>query len=86
MGKVLLWVIVILGVMLATRILTRFHDASQRKQTGRQPAGSSATASADPEPMVRCAHCSIHIPRSEAVLSGGKTWCCVEHAKLGPGA
>jgi uncharacterized protein len=33
--------------------------------------------------MVRCAHCGIHMPRSEAVLSDGKTWCSPEHAKLG---
>ena len=85
MGKVLLWVIVILGVMLTTRILTRYHESSQRRSA--EKAGrASAHISGNPEPMVRCAHCSIHIPRSEAVLSGGKTWCCTEHAKLGPGA
>ncbi|MGE8636701.1 MAG: PP0621 family protein, partial [Achromobacter piechaudii] len=39
---------------------------------------------AAPESMVRCAHCGIHLPRSEAVLLNGKTWCSTEHAALGP--
>jgi uncharacterized protein len=34
--------------------------------------------------MVRCAHCGIHLPRSEAVLLNGHTWCSTEHSKLGP--
>jgi len=33
--------------------------------------------------MVRCAHCGIHLPRSEAVLMNGQTWCSQEHARLG---
>jgi len=33
--------------------------------------------------MVRCAHCGIHLPRSEALLQGGQTWCSAEHARLG---
>ena len=39
-----------------------------------------------PERMVRCAHCGIHLPRSEALLQGGRTWCSQEHARLGPAA
>ncbi|OWT74705.1 MULTISPECIES: PP0621 family protein [unclassified Achromobacter] len=35
------------------------------------------------EQMVRCAHCGIHLPRSEAVLSAGETYCGQEHARLG---
>ncbi|WP_333904480.1 PP0621 family protein, partial [Achromobacter insolitus] len=36
------------------------------------------------ESMVRCAHCGIHLPRSEALLQNGQTWCSAEHARLGP--
>ncbi|MGA9665136.1 MAG: PP0621 family protein [Gallionella sp.] len=31
------------------------------------------------EDMVRCAHCGVHLPKSESVLSGGKFFCSVEH-------
>lgn len=85
MGKVLLWVVVILGALLLTRILAHHHEKSQRKPSLKKNKGQAARQVRDPEPMVRCAHCSIYVPRSEAVLSGGKTWCCIEHAKLGPG-
>jgi uncharacterized protein len=31
------------------------------------------------EDMVRCAHCGVHLPKSESVLSGGNFFCGVEH-------
>ncbi|KCB34114.1 hypothetical protein L541_0449, partial [Bordetella hinzii CA90 BAL1384] len=48
----------------------------------RKPAAPPAARAA--EPMVRCAHCGIHLPRSEALLLNGRTWCGQEHARLGP--
>lgn len=87
MGKVLLWTVVILGAMMLTRILTHHQAAKTKRPTARKPARpATANRNAEPEPMVRCEHCGIHLPRSEAVLSGGQTWCCTEHARLGPGA
>ncbi|WP_261006892.1 PP0621 family protein, partial [Bordetella pertussis] len=43
-----------------------------------RPAQDSAS-----QPMVRCAHCGVHLPRSEAVLLGGQTWCSSDHARRG---
>jgi uncharacterized protein len=34
------------------------------------------------EGMVRCAHCGIHLPRSEAVVSRGRTYCSTAHLEL----
>lgn len=31
------------------------------------------------EDMVRCAHCSVHLPKSESILAGGKFFCSAEH-------
>lgn len=84
MGKVLLWVVVIIGVMLLTRILTHHNAKSKMRSQGRSDGAHAVPGGT--EAMVRCAHCSVHLPRSEAVLSGGRTWCCTEHARLGPGA
>lgn len=36
-----------------------------------------------PLKMVRCAHCGVHLPRAEAVLLGGQTWCSSDHARRG---
>ncbi|CAM5780662.1 PP0621 family protein [Castellaniella caeni] len=79
MGKFLLWAIIILAVLMVSRILN--HQKAQARQAAerRQAAQSKAAA----EEMVRCAHCQIYLPRSEAYMSRGKTWCCAEHARLG---
>lgn len=98
MGKLLFWVIVILGALMVARILTRQaekrdHPAPGLEQTTRkgwfgkrsaagQPGKGSAPAT-EPEAMVRCAHCGIHLPRSDALLVNDQTWCSQEHARLG---
>lgn len=86
MGKFLFWAVVILGALFAARLLAA-HNRKNTTPPVAPPAGRGNAAmkgnDANAEPMVRCAHCGIHMPRSEAVLSDGKTWCSAEHAKLG---
>ncbi|WP_322049076.1 PP0621 family protein [Paraburkholderia sp. J67] len=43
-------------------------------------AGTNA-AGALPEPMVRCAECGVHAPRSESVSAGTQVFCSAEHAR-----
>jgi len=81
-GKLLFWVVLIIAVLFVARIAARMAAA---KQAGAQnTARRSQPAPTAPESMVRCAHCGIHLPRSEAVLQNGLTWCSTEHARLGP--
>ena len=35
------------------------------------------------EDMVKCAQCSVNLPRSEAIYSGDNFFCTPEHQKLG---
>jgi uncharacterized protein len=35
--------------------------------------------------LVSCAHCGVHLPRSEARTAGDRLYCSEEHAQLGPG-
>jgi len=35
------------------------------------------------EDMVKCAHCGVNLPRSEAIFSGGEFFCTPEHKQLG---
>ena len=35
------------------------------------------------EDMVKCAHCGVNLPRSEAIFSGGEFFCTPEHQQLG---
>lgn len=81
MSKIIFWFLVIVFALFVTRLLVRSQmpppgkkrNAPSRKNGGRQA-----------ESMVQCAHCGIHLPRSEALLSNGQTWCSQEHARLGP--
>jgi len=34
--------------------------------------------------MVRCAHCELHIPQSEALERSGNWYCSNKHLELGP--
>jgi len=60
--------------------------AQQWPRSGAQPPGKTRQPTAGravSESMVRCEYCGIHLPRSEALLLQGKTWCGEEHARLG---
>ena len=35
-----------------------------------------------PEDMVRCAHCGVHLPRSESHAESGEFFCSEEHLRL----
>jgi uncharacterized protein len=38
------------------------------------------------EAMVRCSHCGLHLPSSEAVMDwDGRPYCCAMHRAAGPG-
>lgn len=81
MGKILFWFVVITAILFAARLLS--HNAAKAGQgkTGRRLADPPDMT--DAEAMVRCEHCGIHMPRSEAFLSDGHIWCGPEHARLG---
>jgi uncharacterized protein len=36
-----------------------------------------------PQPMVRCAHCGVHLPQDEAVAGGDSLYCSEAHRALG---
>jgi uncharacterized protein len=37
----------------------------------------------EPEVMVRCSVCGVHLPKSEALTAGGKRYCSEEHRRQG---
>ena len=96
MGKIVFWGIVVILVLTAMRMLA--NRTTARQQPPREsPQPSAAAAKSDRhrpsnhdqapaaravEHMVRCAHCGIHLPRSDALLIDGYTWCSQAHALL----
>jgi uncharacterized protein len=37
-----------------------------------------------PQHMLACAHCGIHIPQAEALMSDGHAYCSDQHQRSGP--
>lgn len=65
-------------------------QAAMRGASGASRAGAAGGAHAEQargeprqlaEPMVRCAVCGVHAPRSESVGAGGHYFCGAEHAQ-----
>ena len=53
---------------------------------GARPRGGpfgtrSAEARSLAEPVVRCAFCGVHAPKSESLSAEGQYFCCAEHAR-----
>ncbi len=74
---------VVVALFAARLLASQKRKNNAPEQAPPQGIDRTSKASDGPESMVRCAHCGIYMPRSEAVLSDGKTWCSPEHAKLG---
>lgn len=61
------------GIWVVYRILKSYGSSVRQDQTPRAEHG---------EDMVRCAHCGVHLPRSEAIVSRGEFYCTNEHRQL----
>ncbi len=73
MGKLLL----LIGLGLVVYLLFKNYQRSFNR-----PAKPSA-APRGAEDMVKCAHCGVNLPRSEAIFSQGEFFCTPEHQRLG---
>ena len=69
MTKLLLIVAVTIAIVWLLRRDRRRHES--------KPAERARQA----EDMVRCRVCGVNLPRSEALLSQGRTYCCDEHRR-----
>ena len=79
-------VLLVLAVLVFVWLLRR--ALGSRKPDTRQPR-SQAPGAATPD-LVACAHCGVHLPRSEALAEPGvdapqvgRFYCCEEHRRVG---
>ncbi|HMN84278.1 MAG TPA: PP0621 family protein [Burkholderiaceae bacterium] len=94
MGKLLSWVLLIVLGWAIWKLVVISQRKQQARQAGRgQPgAGAGAGAGDAREPravgqgelMVRCAHCGIYLPQSEALAGGEHRYCSAAHRAAGP--
>ena len=47
-----------------------------------KPSAPAAGADNGPQPMVRCAHCGLHLPQNEAIDSANAVYCSQAHRDL----
>jgi len=74
MTRLLFWILIALCALVAVRLAVRHKSGPSHRPVTARPAQKSAEA------MVACAHCGVYLPRSDALVLHGQTWCCREHA------
>ena len=58
---------------------------TRRKQTPPVQPPQTTTKTKTAAPMLACAHCGLHLPRSEALVDpAGHAYCGAEHRDAGP--
>ncbi|KMZ13556.1 Pyrimidine deaminase [Candidatus Burkholderia humilis] len=75
-------------------LLKKLRRANERAQADAQSAGAgsartrngpdASAGNAPPQladPLIRCAQCGVHTPRSESIVAAGERFCCAEHAR-----
>ena len=68
------YLLVLLVVVVAANIWR--HNRRAQMKTDAQTANRSIAA---PQDMVACATCGLHLPRSDALDTRGRYFCCAEH-------
>ena len=70
MLRLLFWIALI---ALAFWLWRRFQQPTSRAETAAEP---------ETTPMVRCAHCGVHLPKGSALAAGEQWYCSPEHQRL----
>jgi hypothetical protein len=70
MGKVIFWIVVIFGLLLAVRLV---NAAAAKRRNGSAKGSGGGDGSANP--MVRCIRCGVFLPQSEATAVQGGHAC-----------
>lgn len=66
-------ILLALAAWVIYRILKNYGRSVQQDRAPRAETG---------EDMVRCVHCGVHLPRSEAIFSKDEFFCTNEHRQL----
>ena len=49
-----------------------------------QPSRPHQPSPPTPQDMVACAHCGLHLPRTDAIVQYGAHYCCADLLRAGP--
>ena len=70
------YVLVLVVIVVFGWLMLRGHRRS-KASGGKAPRGQAQS-------MIECAHCGVHLPRSDAVLDRSGSYCCDAHKAAGP--
>jgi uncharacterized protein len=70
------YLIVVLVVVFVGWLMLR----GRSRDIGQRSRGKRA----GPQAMIVCAHCGVHLPRGEALLEQGQSFCSEAHQRAGP--
>ena len=73
MGRILFF------VLLGVALYVGFRIWRVGKRRGDSAVAKPGEAS---EPMIRCDHCGLNVPRSEAIAAGDRFYCSPSHQRL----
>ncbi len=70
MGKIIFWIVVFFGVLLALRLVS-VHQARKDERDRREDGSGKGKRDTTPaqEPMVKCGRCGVFLPKSNAVMT-----------------
>lgn len=69
-------------LFLAVLLLAVWLWRSGRRSDRRADQATPPPAPPGPQEMVRCAHCGVHLPHSDAVVGRIGLYCSPEHRQL----
>lgn len=61
------------------------HQAMHDRAAERARHAAGRPTPSQPDTMVRCRHCGVHLPAADAVRGGLGPYCCDEHRHLAEG-
>ena len=74
------YLLVLVVVVIVLWLTLRSH-----RKTPAPPGARRAARRGEPDRMVACAHCGVHLPQSDALSdAGGRPYCSDPHRLAGP--
>lgn len=71
------YVILLVVVLVVLGIWRKRRDQAPGTPSARRPTP-------EPQAMLACAHCGVHVPQKDAVIAQGEAFCSEAHRILGP--
>ena len=73
--------LIVIGLLVWVFFLI-YKQVKRRRLRNKENGGSPRE---QPAKIVRCAHCGLHVPASEAIYRDKQAYCCPEHRNAGNG-